>query len=212
MSDANRTHDFGVYGPRTARGGTTWLVGLIAATVVLLSFGGDELRLLLRYERVAVLDAQQYWRLVTAHMVHGSINHSALNLAGLAVVALLFPRHYSIGEWLAILGASAAAIDIGLLWSEPQLAWYVGLSGVLHGALAAGTLAWWRSESKPMALALTAILVGKLAWEQWAGALPLSGDLPVIVDAHLYGAFGGALAGTVAQVIGHGWPKIVRPL
>ena len=81
---------------------------------------------------------------------------------------------------------------------EPQLEWYVGLSGVLHGALAAGAIGWWRHESKPLALALTAVLVGKLAWEQWQGALPLSGDMPVVVDAHLYGAIGGALAGACA--------------
>ena len=42
---------------------------------------------------------------------------------------------------------------------------------------------------------LSVVLVGKLAWEQWQGALPLSGDMPVVVDAHLYGAIGGALAG-----------------
>ena len=71
----------------------------------------------------------------------------------------------------------------------------MGLSGVLHGALAAGAIGWWRHESRPLALALTAVLVGKLAWEQWHGALPLSGDMPVVVDAHLYGAIGGALAG-----------------
>jgi hypothetical protein len=27
--------------------------------------------------------------------------------------------------------------------------------------------------------------------------LPLSGDMPVVVDAHLYGAIGGALAGAL---------------
>jgi hypothetical protein len=33
-----------------------------------------------------------------------------------------------------------------------------------------------------------------LLWEQWRGALPLSGDLNVIVNAHCYGALGGVLA------------------
>jgi hypothetical protein len=84
-------------------------------------------------------------------------------------------------------------IDAGFVLFEPQLQWYVGLSGVLHGALAAGVVAWWRHETRPLALALTLVLVGKLAWEQWHGALPLSGDMPVIVDAHLYGAVGGFL-------------------
>ena len=81
--------------------------------------------------------------------------------------------------------------------------WYVGLSGVLHGALAAGAVAWWRYESKLLALLLSAIFAGKLAWEQWHGALPLSGDLPVVVDAHLYGALGGALAGVLLWVVAH---------
>ncbi|HEY5806318.1 MAG TPA: hypothetical protein VIT67_00025, partial [Povalibacter sp.] len=55
--------------------------------------------------------------------------------------------------------------------------------------------AWWRHETKPMALSLSLVLILKLCWEQWHGALPLSGDMPVIVDAHLYGAVGGLVAG-----------------
>jgi len=80
---------------------------------------------------------------------------------------------------------------------QPQLLWYVGLSGVLHGALAAGGVAWWRYESKPMAALLSAIFFGKLTWEQWQGALRLSGGLPVVVDAHLYGACGGVTAAAI---------------
>jgi hypothetical protein len=95
---------------------------------------------------------------------------------------------------------------------EPQLEWYVGLSGVLHGALAAGAIGWWRHESRALALALTVVLVGKLAWEQWHGALPLSGDMPVVVDAHLYGAVGGALVGGLLWVRSRGWSKRLTSL
>ena len=101
----------------------------------------------------------------------------------------------NIVERLLILASSVVIIDLGFVLLEPQLEWYVGLSGVLHGALAAGAIGWWQHESRPLALALTLVLIGKLAWEQWHGALPLSGDMPVVVDAHLYGAIGGALAG-----------------
>ena len=38
--------------------------------------------------------------------------------------------------------ASVAMIDLGFVLFEPQLDWYVGLSGVLHGALAAGAVSW----------------------------------------------------------------------
>jgi hypothetical protein len=98
---------------------------------------------------------------------------------------------------------SLLAIDAGFVFYEPQLLWYVGLSGVLHGALAAGAVAWWRHESRLLALVLSVIFIGKLVWEQWHGALPLSGDLPVVVNAHLYGALGGALAGLLLWLQAH---------
>jgi rhomboid family GlyGly-CTERM serine protease len=171
-----------------------WLVGLLGAVLVLVWVTGEAGRELLRYERTAVLQGE-YWRLVTGHLVHGSGQHLLLNAVGLGLIAALFPREYSLPGWLLVLGSSVVIIDLGFVFLEPQLQWYVGLSGVLHGALAAGAIGWWRHESKPLALALTAVLIGKLAWEQWHGALPLSGDMPVVVDAHLYGAIGGALAG-----------------
>ena len=172
-----------------------WLLGLLGATLVLVSLTGDAGRELLRYERVAILQNHEYWRLLTGHLVHGSGQHLLLNAVGLGLIAALFPREFTLRGWLLILGSSVGAIDLGFVWLEPQLEWYVGLSGVLHGALAAGATGWWRHESRALALALSAILVGKLAWEHWHGALPLSGDMPVVVDAHLYGAIGGALAG-----------------
>ncbi|MFL6551463.1 MAG: rhombosortase, partial [Povalibacter sp.] len=95
---------------------------------------------------------------------------------------------------------------------EPQLQWYVGLSGVLHGALAAGAIAWWQHETRALASALTLVLVGKLCWEQWQGALPLSGDMLVIVDAHLYGAVGGLFAGVVLWMFSRRWSVSHRSL
>jgi rhomboid family GlyGly-CTERM serine protease len=171
-----------------------WLVGLLAAMLVLLYFIGAAGRHVLRYERAAVLQGE-YWRLLTGHLVHGSGQHLLLNAVGLGLIAALFPREYSLRGWLLVLASSVVVIDLGFVFLEPQLEWYVGLSGVLHGALAAGAIGWWQHESRPLALALTLVLFGKLAWEQWHGALPLSGDMPVVVDAHLYGAIGGALAG-----------------
>ena len=186
-----------------------WLVGLLAAALVLLWLIGESGRELLRYERAAVLQGQ-YWRLLTGHLVHGSGQHLVLNAVGLGLIAALFPREYSLRGWLLVLAGSVVIIDAGVVLLEPQLQWYVGLSGVLHGALAAGAIGWWRHESKALALGLTAVLVGKLAWEQWHGALPLSGDLPVVVDAHLYGALGGALAGATLWLRSRDWPP-ARP-
>jgi rhomboid family GlyGly-CTERM serine protease len=167
-----------------------WLLGLLCGVSVLFALGGEPVRLAMRYERTEVL-AGEYWRLVTGHLVHGNPAHLLLNMLGLGLIAALFSRDYTLRQWLIVLLLSAIAIDAGFVLFEPQLQWYVGLSGILHGALAAGAVAWWRHETKPLALALTTVLIGKLTWEQWQGALPLSGDMPVIVDAHLYGAIGG---------------------
>lgn len=179
-----------------------WLLGLVLLALVLLSLLGESGQLALRYQRDAVLQGE-YWRLVTGHLVHGSLQHLILNTAGLGLIAALFPHDYSWRAWLLVALFSVLAIDVGFVFYEPQLLWYVGLSGVLHGALAAGAIAWWRHESRLLALVLSAIFVGKLAWEQWHGALPLSGSLPVVVDAHLYGALGGALAGFILWLQAH---------
>lgn len=177
-----------------------WPFGLVVLCVVLLSAAGDSARQALRYERAAIA-AGEYWRLLTGHVVHGNWQHALLNLAGLWLLASLFRRTYSALQWTAIVAVSLLAIDAGFWWLEPRLEWYVGLSGVLHGILAAGAVAWWRVESRPFALALTLIVIGKLIWEQWQGALPLSGDLPVIVDAHLYGAIGGGVVAAILQLM-----------
>jgi len=168
--------------------------GLALAAVVLLlvapQFGGEAGRALLRYDRTG-LAAGQWWRLITAHIVHLDAWHVALNSIGAALMWALFARDYAPRQWLAILVTAGVAIDAGFWFLDPGLEWYVGASGVLHGALAAGTLAHLRRH-EPDGWVLLVFIAGKLAWEQFHGPLPLSapGDT-VIVDAHLFGALGG---------------------
>jgi rhomboid family GlyGly-CTERM serine protease len=103
--------------------------------------------------------------------------------------------------WLLVWIASIVAVSAGLWVLEPHLVWYVGLSGVLHGLLAAGIIADFDHRAETWALAL--VLAAKLGWEQFAGPLPgseaTSGGA-VIVNAHLYGATGGVLAGILIRV------------
>jgi len=177
------------------RGALTLSVLIIV--ILLLAWAGEPARELLRYQRAAVLNGE-YWRLLSAHLVHGSWQHVGVNLAGLLLMVALFHDGYRYLNWCWIVGLSVAAIDLGFLLFMPQLVWYVGLSGVLHGLLAAGAIAWWKLEDRRLAATLSLIMVGKLAWEQWHGALPLSGELPVVINAHLYGALGGLLGGLLS--------------
>jgi rhomboid family GlyGly-CTERM serine protease len=178
--------------------------------MVLLWLGGEPVRAALRYERAAILDGE-LWRLLTGHLVHFDLRHLLLNLGGAALMVLLFATGYSQKHWLWIIAISVACIDLGFLILEPQLIWYVGVSGVLHGVLAAGAVAWWRTEPRWMAAILTAILLGKLAWEQMQGSLQLSGDMPVVVAAHLYGAIGGGIA-ALTLIFLQGRANAHRPL
>jgi rhomboid family GlyGly-CTERM serine protease len=182
-------HFLQLEGPRLA------VLSAICVTIVALELGGDAWRLALRYERVAIEHAE-LWRLVTGHFVHFGWRHAALNLVGLGLMWALFCDDYQWRQWLIILGAAILAIDAGFWFLEPRLAWYVGLSGVLHGIMGAGTWAHLRRRDWD-AWILAAFVVGKLVWEQTHGALPLSGTeerMHVIVAAHLYGALGGWLA------------------
>jgi rhomboid family GlyGly-CTERM serine protease len=165
---------------------------LAAACVLLLlpSLTGEPGRLLLRYDREA-LAAGEWWRLLTAHVVHLGVRHALLNDLGLALMWALFARDYSLRQWAAVVLGAVVAIDAGLWLCDSTLEWYVGSSGALHGVMAAGALAHLR-RGEPAGAVLALALLAKLAYEYWAGALPFSAGLPVVTSAHLYGVIGGS--------------------
>lgn len=161
----------------------------LTVLAISITIGGIDAMLWLRYERAAVIGGQ-FWRLLTGHLVHLGWMHLLLNLAGLALIWLLFGRALSTTQWTIVVIASALGISLGLVFFHPELRWYVGLSGVLHGMFVAGAIggiaAGYRAE-----WLLLGLVVLKLAWEQYAGPMhgteQMIGGL-VIVDSHLYGA------------------------
>ena len=162
----------------------------VCAVLLLPVLAGDAGREALRYDR-AGLAAGQWWRLLSAHIVHLDFDHAALNSLGLVLMWALFARDYRPGQWLAIVLGSVAAIDAGLWLRDSTIAWYVGSSGALHGVMAAGTLAHLRRRDLDGWI-LAAFIVLKLAYEQSAGALPFTDShAGVVVDAHLFGTIGG---------------------
>ena len=180
-----------------------WLVpGVVVLVSLALMLSADAGREWLRFDRAGI-SAGEAWRLLTGHFVHLGPSHTILNLAGLVLVWFLVGRAFALQQWLWVMAGSVGAIDLGLWFGSPQLEWYVGLSGLLHGMLAAGILAGLADRSSE-ALILALVVAGKLAWEQFAGPLPgseaTSGGV-VIVDAHLYGVLGGlAVAAALIRV------------
>ncbi len=154
--------------------------------------GGSAWRDRLSYERLG-LEHGQYWRLLTAHLVHLGTLHALLNVAGLALLWVMFAREYSARRWALIALAAVAAIDAGLWFLRPQLQWYLGASGLLHGVFAAGAAAQLRRGEGSGAAWLLLLLI-KLAHDQISGASLWLSSLPAATDAHLFGALGGLAA------------------
>ncbi|NCF23927.1 MAG: rhombosortase [Gammaproteobacteria bacterium] len=171
-----------------------WLVpGIVLLIALALMLSGDSGREWLRFDRGGIA-AGEVWRLLTGHFVHLGVSHTLLNLAGLVLVWILVGRTFTRPQWVYVMAGSVAAIDLGLWFGATQLEWYVGLSGLLHGMLAAG-IAGGLADRSYEALVLAIVVAGKLAWEQLVGPLPgseASSGGAVIVDAHLYGVIGGA--------------------
>lgn len=150
----------------------------------------------LRYERSAI-QSGEVWRLLTGNFVHLGWEHLLLNLTGMILIWLLFGRLLSTRQWLIVTTISCLAVGLGLLFFDPELDWYVGLSGMLHGLFVTGLLINLRSGYKLEWLLLVAI-VAKLIWEQFHGPMPGSAEIAggaVVVDAHLYGAISGLATG-----------------
>lgn len=173
-----------------------WAALAVLAVVAALELGGQPVREWLRYDRAAISGGET-WRLFSGHFVHLGWSHLLLNGAGLLLIAYLVGAHFAWRQWVAVSILTIAGMDLGFWYLQPQLSWYVGLSGLLHGLLAAGTVSGIRHRQVEFSI-IAAFLLGKLVYEQLFGALPgseASSGGNVVVAAHLYGTLGGALAG-----------------
>ncbi|MES9850772.1 MAG: rhombosortase [Candidatus Thiodiazotropha sp. L084R] len=148
----------------------------------------------LQYHRIGINNGE-WWRLLSAHLVHLGWGHLWMNLIGLWLIWSLFINHTQI-YWCTfifiplIIGTSA-----GLWFFTPELIWYRGLSGALHGLLIWALLRRFKSEPLLSAGLLLALAI-KIGWEQWHGPMPGSESMAngrVVVESHLYGALSGVL-------------------
>ena len=175
-------------------------LGLILLGLVI-QLLGDAGREWLRFDRVWLQHGES-WRLISGHLAHLGWQHFALNSCGLVLVWYLVGDAFSQRTWLIVIALILAAID-GAFWVlDPELYWYVGLSGLLHGLLVAGLVSRLPAVAGET-LVLLLLVTAKIAWEQFAGPVPgseaTSGG-PVIVNAHLYGAVGGIIGALVTRI------------
>ena len=173
------------------RGRWIWLLLLLLFLDFLWALG-DAVTLALRYERAAIAGGG-WWRLLSAHAVHLDLHHLVLNELGIVLLWALFASDYDAVDWLIVVCAAALGISSGLWWLSPGVSWYVGASGILHAAMASGIAAHLAGRAWDRWILLVCFLV-KLGWEQYADRAGWTAPL-IIVDAHLYGAAIGFVAG-----------------
>ena len=150
---------------------------------------------LLEYNRTAI-SSGQIWRLVSCHFVHLNFLHTLLNTTGLILCFAVFgtPKN---PVWSCIyLITLALFVSAGLFFFSPDVIYYLGLSGLLHGILIHYLIVGFNRHRLIHGLGI-AFVVLKLVIEQ----LPMFdvfylqnyiGDR-VITESHLYGAIGGLL-------------------
>lgn len=182
--------------------GSHWRRHGLPFTLALISLAsqaaGDEITNLLRFDRSAILNGE-IWRLLTGNLVHLGWNHLLLNLTGLALIGWLIDPPLSRKRWLIVFTSTSLGVTLGLLVWNPELRWYVGLSGMLHGLLLAGLLADMDRADRIQWLLLAGV-IAKLVWEQASGPSASTETLVggnVIVDSHLYGAISGTALGVL---------------
>jgi len=147
----------------------------------------------LRYDRN---HASQVWRFLSGQVLHLGWIHLFMNLAGLILITALFMPEWNTRNYLMAFFISGLIMSTGIHLFSPHLIWYVGLSGILHGLLAAGAVYSYRSQPA-FAMGLLIIVIIKIIWEQVSetsiGTEQLIGG-KVAYDAHLYGFVGGLAA------------------
>ena len=175
---------------------------VIVVPCVLLALGGEAARSALQYDRLAILHGQ-VWRIFTGNWVHLGWGHLAEDMAGYVLLWLLFEQ--DLPSWrcpvLVILGS--LGVGLGLLLGDPELRWYVGISGALNTLWIAGAMALMARRDW-IGWVLTVFLLLKLIYEQMLGPLPWSVATtggPVVVDAHLWGTCAGAVIGVVSLAL-----------
>jgi rhomboid family GlyGly-CTERM serine protease len=162
-----------------------WTIGLVTAAVAALVIPG--VKDVLIYDRGALAHGE-WWRLLTAHVVHFSGAHLFNNLLVFALAAYLVETRYR-DDFARILGAAAAVIGIALVLFEPGVHRFAGASGLSIALLTYAMLRGLQEERRwrTVCAVVLSILAAKLIaecllgwqltdWEPSAGfvTVPLS--------------------------------------
>jgi rhomboid family GlyGly-CTERM serine protease len=176
------------------------LIAVICCLLQLAIFFQPNLHELLAYKQIEVSHGQWY-RILTSALIHTNTPHLAMNLLGLALISMLYQEQLTdikvVLVWMGIVILSS----VSLLIFYPEIEWFVGLSGSLHGLIVWAALSQLPKHLYSNLLILFGLSI-KLYMEHFYGGDPLSSQLieaRVLTEGHLTGALSGLLLATFSH-------------
>lgn len=162
----------------------------------------------LEFDRQQVLTGE-IWRIWTGHLVHTNSSHFALNIVAATIIYFTFFTKIKLGELLLYGFIFAGLISVTLLCIYPSLGWYNGLSGLLHALVTYFSVRLARDEDMIFWTGLVIVWVKVLveAIRAHSGYESLVGDMTVITEAHLIGAFFGTITAFICMAFCRGKGK-----
>jgi membrane associated rhomboid family serine protease len=133
---------------------------------------------------LAVSDGE-WWRLVTAMFLHGSVLHLMFNMLALYWLGTIIEQALGTPRFLLVYFVSGLAGSAGALWLSSALAVTVGASGAIFGMIGALLILEYLSTGSLMGQAMVLILIN----------MALTFAVPGIsIGGHLGGLMGGIVA------------------
>jgi len=116
------------------------LMPLIIAVISGVLFLFQEYTLpVLEFSRSAI-EHGEWWRLITGNFMHSNHWHLLLNLGGLLLATLLVGHLFSWQHFLSLFISNGLMVGVLIYYFNPDISYYVGLSGYLHGLFIYGAL------------------------------------------------------------------------
>ncbi|MFD2095586.1 rhombosortase [Corallincola platygyrae] len=143
----------------------------------------------LAYQRLLILNGE-WFRLLSAGLTHTNLYHALLNLGALFIISQTYPKQTEGWKSVAILMYLIATSSLLVLTLYPNIDWFVGISGALHGFLIWLAINDWK-QHRWLNSTVIAVVIAKVVWEQFFGGSSATSGLigaRVLIEGHMAGA------------------------